>query len=285
MSHQEMQESLFQDPLGVRLKQAREKSGLGIEQVGQQLRLPVAIIEAMEREDWARLGAPVYVRSYLGSYLRLLGLPATLAEVVVAGKSTPELVTMASQSRMHHALDRLVRNGVYLMMTAVLVVPVVLVARHYQSVAPAEPLALDAEPVTLPAPVAGNVLVAASASESAPEAEAGPEPVMASITPFRSPSAPVAVAAEAPEGLVLRFTGESWLETDAPGGARLERALVPAGAERRYADGDVARVTLGNAGAVQVLVDGRTVDLAPFRAANVARFAVSSDGQPEPVRH
>lgn len=281
MSHEGMQESLFQEPLGLLLKQAREKAGLGLEQAGQQLKLPVAIIEAMEREDWARLGAPVYVRSYLGSYLRLLGLPTAHAEAVVAAKPTPELVTMASRSRMHHAFDRAIRNGVYLLMTAVLVVPVVLVARHYQAAAPAEPLALDAEPVALPS---ATDTIAASPS---PEA-AGPEPVMASITPFRSPAATAPAAQptlSAAEGLVLRFSGESWLETDGPDGSRLERALVPAGAERRYADGEVGRVTLGNAGAVQVLHDGEPVDLAPFRAANVARFAVSSDGEPTPVRH
>ena len=54
------QESLFQDPLGVRLRLAREQAGLTIENVGAQLRLPTAIVDAMEREDWARLGATIY---------------------------------------------------------------------------------------------------------------------------------------------------------------------------------------------------------------------------------
>ena len=39
-----------------------------------------------------------------------------------------------------------------------------------------------------------------------------------------------------------------------------------------------------NAAAVEVFQDGRPVDLAPFRAANVARFTVSSGGEPEPAR-
>ena len=34
------QESLFQDPLGVQLRLAREQAGLTIENVGAQLRLP-----------------------------------------------------------------------------------------------------------------------------------------------------------------------------------------------------------------------------------------------------
>lgn len=292
MSTEGMQEALFQDPIGMRLRAARTQAGLSIEQAGQQLRLPVAIIEAMEREDWARLGAPIYVRSYLGSYLRLVGLPDTLAEQVATTKPAPQLVTMASRSRMRRTFDRSVRNLVYLVMTAVLVVPVVLVARHYQAGERAPLLTLDTDPATLPAPV-GEVaapsvpepLVAAPATTSpAPPAtdDAGPDPVMASMAPFQKQAPAVA---EAADDLVLRFAGQSWIDVTDASGARVERGLVDAGAERRYAPGQVAHITLGNAEAVEVLHGGKPVDLAPYRAANVARFTVSSDGEPAPARH
>ena len=42
MSSEVIQEMLFQDPIGMRLRRGREQAGLTIEQVGQQLRLPVA---------------------------------------------------------------------------------------------------------------------------------------------------------------------------------------------------------------------------------------------------
>ena len=84
----------------------------------------MAIVQAMELDDWPRLGAPVYVRSYLGSYLRLVGLPASLAEQAAQTKPAPPLVAMGSNSRFRHALNRTVRNAVYLVMTGVLVVPV-----------------------------------------------------------------------------------------------------------------------------------------------------------------
>ncbi|OHE80617.1 MAG: hypothetical protein A2X76_07760 [Lysobacterales bacterium GWF1_69_6] len=293
MSTEGMQEALFQDPIGMRLRAARTQAGLSVEQAGQQLRLPLAIIEAMEREDWARLGAPIYVRSYLGSYLRLVGLPETLAEQVATTKPAPPLVTMAAHSRMRRTFDRSVRNLVYLVMTAVLVVPVVLVARHYQAGERAPSLTLDTDPAALPAPV-GEVaapsmpepLVAAPASTSSPAPQAaedaGPDPVMASMAPFQKQASAVADAAD---GLVLRFAGQSWIDVTDASGARVERGLVEAGAERRYAPGQVAHITLGNAEAVEVLHGGKPVDLAPYRAANVARFTVSSDGEPAPARH
>lgn len=279
MTPEIQQPPLFNDPVGLQLRRAREKAGLGVEQIGQQLKLPVAIVEAMEREDWARLGAPVYVRSYLGSYLRLLGLPAGLAEPVLSQKAEPELVTMASRSRMRHALDKSLRNAVYLVMTGVLVVPVVLVARHFQSREAVAPLTLEPDAVLREADQLSGVALPPPAREpAAAAASAGPDPVMASLAPLAAAAAPAPAGALQDAGLVLRFTGESWIEVLDTAGRRIERGLVAAGEERRYGAGQAARITLGNADAVEARLAGEPLDLAPFRAANVARFAVSSDG-------
>ena len=42
-------------------------------------------------------------------------------------------------------------------------------------------------------------------------------------------------------------------------------------------------MVLGNAAAVEVQQSGSTVDMTPYKRANVARFAVSSDGSLVPV--
>ena len=78
--------------------------------------------------------------------------------------------------------------------------------------------------------------------------------------------------------IVLRTSAESWFEVAAPDGTSVEKGLLPAGSERRYGAAQVGRLTIGNASAVRLESQGRTVDLAPFARANVARFAVSSDG-------
>lgn len=305
MSHEMIQDALFEEPIGMRLRRGREQAGLTVEQVGQQLKLPVAIVQAMELDDWPRLGAPVYVRSYLGSYLRLVGLPAELAEQAAQTKPTPKLVAMGSTSRMRRALNRSLRNGVYLVMTGVLVVPVFLVARHYQAENRPEVLTLETSPEMVEAQALGlesgvplppvpdadgadqalaqaqpaaapDAVATATATATAAAPSEGPAPVMASMAPFTRP-------APASGGLLLRFRGESWVEVLDAQGERIERGLVGAGAERRYAAGQVARITLGNADAVDVSIAGRTVDVSPYRSANVARFTVSSSGEPAPA--
>lgn len=292
--------------LGARLRAARLAQGLGIVEAGQRLKVPAAIVEAMERGQFERLGAPVYVRGHVAAYARLLGLPAGITAELPgeAIPAAPALVTMRRSSAFGLAVERNARRALYVLVTAAIAGPIVWVVTHR---APADaPLAvapLDAGPVAdeaglsrplavalPPTSAAGTGVVdGVVADEAAPvPTSARPEPVVASLTPFYGPSSEPAIApaigAPAP-GLVLRFSGESWIEVHGIDGRRIEEALLRAGDERIYAAGEVGHVTLGNAAAVEVLRDGTTVDLAPFRRANanVARFTVSSDGRLGPT--
>ena len=53
MSHESFQDSLFEDPLGLKLKHAREKAGMSKEIAAQQLKFPLAVVEAIEKPDAA----------------------------------------------------------------------------------------------------------------------------------------------------------------------------------------------------------------------------------------
>jgi cytoskeleton protein RodZ len=159
MSTDSFQDSLFEDPIGLRFRHAREKARWTIEAVAQQLKLPVAVLDAIEREDWARLGAPIFVRSYVGSYARALGLPETLADEVVRGKPSPPLVSIGGLAPARSPLAGPALG--YVVMTLLIIAAVVGAAAYYQSprrlvrtapVAPAEaPVALRAQPAPAPA--------------------------------------------------------------------------------------------------------------------------------------
>src|SRR5207342_676924 len=125
MNNDNFQDSLFEDPLGLRFRHCREKQRMSLEAVAQQLKLPVAILEAIEKEDWARLGAPIFVRSYVGSYAKFLGLPATLADEVVRGKPAPQLAAVGTVPPARRMFDRGVMNLAYLAMTVVILGSVV----------------------------------------------------------------------------------------------------------------------------------------------------------------
>jgi cytoskeleton protein RodZ len=269
MSPESFQETLFEDPLGLRFRHAREKLRWSQEAVAQQTKLSVAVIEAIEREDWARLGAPIYVRSYISSYARLVGLPTSLADDVVRHLSPPELKVDSGASGGRRAIDRGLLSLGYLAMTVVILGAAAMLALRFQQDA-AAPAGTTAALPLRSAAVATPVHTTPSPATATPSTiiEA---PVLASL----APSLPV----ENRNELVLRFRADSWIDVADAGGKPVERGIVPAGSERRFQIGRIARITLGDALAVDVAQGGRPVDLAPFRTANVARFAVSSAGE------
>ena len=286
-------------PLGLRLRRARETAGLSVPEVAEKLRLKIATIEAIEKEDFDALGAGVYVRGYFNSYARLLGVPTVLVESRFARQLAPipELQTTARISHTRYLFDRYAKRAVYVVLTASIVVPVILLATRDQlPQAGAMLTPLDA-PVTAPreatvgADAGADAAVPATAETAAVPRSAGDAPVMASLGPFyRSPVAPpvvtapiapepaVPAAASAEAGLSLHLTGDSWIEVIGEDGRRLEHGLLRAGTVRTYSPGRVARVSIGNAQAVEVRLNGEKTDIDAFRRANVARFTVSSDG-------
>jgi cytoskeleton protein RodZ len=59
--------------IGTRLRAAREKKGLTILQAAEKLHLDSRILESLEAEDFAALGAAVYARGHLRHYAELVG--------------------------------------------------------------------------------------------------------------------------------------------------------------------------------------------------------------------
>lgn len=279
------------EPLGLRLRHAREAAGLSVAQVGERLRLPSAIVDAMEREDFARLGAPIYARSHLGGYLRLLGLPLVLMEGALTPAPPPALVTTSHVARSHYLIDRFARRAVYVVLTASIVLPVVWLATRDQL--PGRPAVASLDEAPVAAGQDGGVPAASSPSVEERQ-------VVASLAPFyrepvaQAPQPPLA-AATAPAGqpeatpaadtptLQLSFDGPSWVEVLGHDGRRLEVGLVEGGQARSFALSDIRSVAIGDADAVDVRMDGDSVDLAPYRRAKVARFTLSSDGKLNPA--
>jgi len=251
---------------GARLRQAREAAGLRQEDVAAKLKVPVHIVQALEDEQWERLGAPVFVRGHLRSYSRLLGIGTTTFDTSsIAPIEPPQLVSHSHTPRMQRLLEAGTRRMVYIVLTAAIAVPVWLATKTHLGGSG------EADVVPLDAPATATATDAAAKPRPA-------SPVVASLTPAMSPR-PSAAAT-----LSLRFSEDSWVQIVAPDGRMLEQGLLPAGTTRSYAAGEVGRVVLGNASAVSVQHAGQVFDLTPFRRANVARFTVSSDGSLAPVR-
>lgn len=270
---------------GTRLRQAREAAGLTLEDVGQRLRMPVQVVKSLEQEQWQKLGAPVFVRGQLRSYARLLGVDVSelLEQAQVGPVVPPTLVSHTHTPRARRIAENLGRRVLYVGITAVLAVPVWFATRgHFDGTSPSPNTAsLDVIPAAVPVTPAGPGSAAAAPAEvaAAPVVKPTATPYVASLAPV--PRAAPAAAAN----LDMQFNGDSWVDIAGPDGGSVEKALIKAGETRSFTPGQVARVTLGNASAVQVQQNGAIVDLTPYQRANVARFQVSSEGSVVPVSH
>ena len=250
---------------GDRLRLAREAAGLSVDDVAARLHMPARVVKSLEAEDWSRLGAPVFVRGQVRSYSRLLGLTTApmMAALDVGPVEPSRLVSRTHTPKAQWWAEQIGRRLVYIILTLSLAVPAWVATRQHLSGGSEGTAPLDA-----PAETSAH-------DQSQAAAPVSPRTVVASMAPVATPQAIQA----APVGdFVLRTSAESWLEVVAPDGAAVEKGLLPAGSERRFAAAQVGHLTIGNASAAQLEHRGRSVDLAPFARANVVRFAVSSEG-------
>jgi len=278
--------------MGQHLRHVREDAGLTVDAVSAQLRMPKGLICSLEQGDWSRLGAPVFVRGHLRSYARLLGIELAGLDEIIADVPAP-VTPMVRTGRGQQMFGWLGARMVYVVITALIGIPVWIAAqRHLSAPELAQAVALDTPEIqpVLPVPLAEQGTPSGVDAPVAPEPVApasvppplpampAPPPVtaIASLLPPRAPEPPLA-------DITLQVNQDSWVELYAPGGLSLEQNLLKAGEVRRFARGQLGRVVIGNADGVTLRIGGEVQDLSGVRRANVARFAVSSEGLIGPV--
>ena len=105
---------------GRRLREARTAARLSQDDVAVRLRLDRRVVDALERDDHRSLPEPTFVRGYLRSYARLLGLPA--GPIVEAydreGHTPPGLVADLSRRQEVRSSDPPVRLMTYVVVAA-----------------------------------------------------------------------------------------------------------------------------------------------------------------------
>lgn len=277
--------------LAGRLRQARERMGWSVEEVGAQLRLPARVIERVEAGDFEGLGAPIYRRGYLRSFARLVGVAEDEVAVALAQDAgrEPELVATGVQPRGQYMLDRVVRPASYIALTALIALPVVwwaasgrlgqelTAARSFDLQISASDLAAD-EPAERPAEGPGTGELAPGSAM----VRASLVPLPVETPPPALPPVPAAVPADAadpvagsgPREAILELGADSWVEVTDDRGRRIHQALMRTGQWRFRSEGPLA-FTIGNSRTARLYADGEALDLSDHRSANdVARIEV-----------
>jgi cytoskeleton protein RodZ len=233
---------------GARLRGAREHQGLTVVQAAERLHVDARTLEALEAEDFAALGADVYVRGHLRRYAELIGeSPGELQELYASSTQAarPDL-TRIPRSEPANGAARLVLPALLGLVGVALVVLLWWVL----SMPGEKPQPLAAAPPSTATTAAG------AADEAAPAATAGATQ------------------------LALKFSALSWAEVSDATGRRLLQGLYAPGSARTLSGAAPLRVILGNAPAVALRVNDQPVKLAGLvRHDGSARLLIDGDGR------
>ena len=289
------------DPIasvGPRLKAERERRALSAQKVADELRLDGWIVDALEAEDYERVGPSVFAKGHLKRYAAFLGLPAD--EILAGYESRVHApnppVAQSANVRLRTdapAVSNLPWPQVVGSVAAILLVLGVLWWRpwHQRGAAPVRSQPLAANPSATGADAAANSAGAdlASAADSSSSTATASLPA----APPAMPSAATAASQPAPTGaaepnatagmgrarLRLSFSADSWVDVHDAAGRRAFAGNGRANSVRTIAGIAPMRVYLGFASGVQLEINNRAVAIGPqFVSGDVARFEAGADG-------
>jgi cytoskeleton protein RodZ len=253
------------DTAGARLASARERAGLSLDQVADQLKLDRYTVVALEADDYRGIGAAVFVRGFLRRYAGLVG------------ESAAEIETLYTQRPDAEARPDLSKIGTHRI----------------------EPAAFRPSLGVLPALLAALALTIAGAAwwamySRAPPSATATTQLPAPATPAAAPTGPTAAersaslpvapsdvqpaASLARRKLQLSFAGESWAEIYDARGMRLFFGFGHAGTAQELAGVAPFRLVLGNGQAVTVALEGAPVSLPAGEPGQRIRILLSATG-------
>lgn len=297
---------------GRRLAQARQAKGISEAKVADHLHLSVAMIHALENDQYDQLPSPVFVRGYIRNYARFLGIDDDAMLSLHEANSPQELIApppvrggVQAEIRSSHVVVRLVTWIIVLGLLTLL-------GLWWQGHLGWEELAVDKEKVhTLTSEVEDNIVPISpqatepeSISDSAPSLAPPPStPIMQKVpsaaeetgkessapsaaldealrntTPTLPVDAPPAVVGPAAEEaapkhqVVLDFIGACWVDVRDANRTFKLYGEMRKGEQRVLEGTPPYSIILGNSPMVRITVDGKPFPIEQYARGSVARF-------------
>lgn len=280
-----------EQPVGEKLRQAREALGLQVGDIAQTLKLGSRQVEALESGDWQHLPGQTFIRGFVRNYARLVQVdsaPLMLQLDTVLEKPADNLAIQnsrpASMPQSGGTASR--RDRVVVLIGAILVVlasliyfliPADLGPLHDGMQALLNSMSRKEAPAPAPAaPVADPVFPPGATPQQimnpqalAPAETTPPPPVAA-----QADAAPAAASVATAPQMRFLFDKESWLEVRDRDNKVVFSQRLAAGTEQVLSGQGPLSLTIGYAPGVRVFWHGQAIDLAPHTKGDVARLVL-----------
>lgn len=226
--------------LGGYLRALREAKGSSLEDMARSTRVGIRHLEALEEERLTDLPSPVFVRGFIRAYCGFLREAPEEAlghyEALAGERAAAQAASAPPRPRTTWANSSVLVGLVLLVLLGVGLILINLTVKR-----------------------TGGTSVAAQKIEApAPAPEPAPAPPAATPAP---PPAPTAARAAGPQHLVIKAVDPTWIRVQ-PDDGRATEELLGAGVSREWSAERRFLVTIGNAGGVEVTLNGKI--LAPL---------------------
>ncbi len=242
--------------LGIRLRELREAKGVSIDDIARSTRVGRSHLEALETDSWGELPAPVFVKGFIRAYCEFLDASPNEALELYREASGERVKPERVQSAVHTPPSRLAGP---LMISLVLFV------------------ALGASLFALRIGLKSSPRPAVSGPDrGAAESAVSSLPVPVTTVPA-VPGQPVPVPADEPkpagQRLLIRAVEPTWIRVQVDEGQVAEE-LLQAGAVREWTAARRFVLTVGNAGGLEVDLNGRRIPALGARGAVIQRLVL-----------
>lgn len=241
--------------IGQSLAQARRDAGLSVQQVSAATRIRALIVTAVEADDFSRSGGDFYARAHIRTIAAAVHADpaALLAEYDATYGAAPALRASAIfESETHTKRERRGPNWSAAMAAALALVVVYAAVQLLGGIGDKRVLQAASEPTP------HSSVVASPAKRPHPAPASAPPRLVA-----QAPRDQVTVDLAAPKGT-------AWIRVTGGTGKQLFEGNVSKGQQRTFTDSKKLRFVIGNAGAVDLTVNGVKLG-APGRLGEVVR--------------
>lgn len=234
--------------VGRALQQARISAGLTVEEVSSSTRVRVPIVHAIEQDDFSRCGGHVYARGHIRVLARTVGVdPAPLLVQYAAehgGRPSPTpAAPLFDAERIRPEPRR--PNWTAAMVAAIVAVVGFVGFTLFNGGTKDSGGSVAADPATVK-------------PSTSPSKKAGPGKP-ADPKPEQSESAIAGVPANKVTVKLTADNGQTWMSAKDHNGKLLEEGVLRRGDSKTFTDNKRIDLVLGNAGAVQLFVNGKEV--------------------------
>ncbi len=250
--------------LGIRLRELREAKGVSLDDIARSTRVGRRHLEALESDSWGELPAPVFVKGFIRAYCDFLD--ASPDEALGVYRET------SGEPAKPERVQSVLRSGPSSRRAGPLVVSLVLFIALGASLF-ALRVGLKSSQRAAPA-TSGS---ARDAAETAPSSATTPAVATPAIPP-QPVAAPAAEPRPPAQRLLIHAVEPTWIRVQADEGPVSEE-LLQAGAVREWSAARRFVLTVGNAGGLEIDLNGRRMPPLGARGAVIQKLVLPQETQ------